>query len=335
MKTHLAMCALVLALFGTTPMTAQAITLIDSWTIDLEGIPGMEGYGQITDIDEFEYLGISHSVLNDTNGNFTPEVGEVYEVDGVLVMTNLTGGGFPRPLTTTGKVLNLDFEITMVYQVSDEILYIDFTTGTTELIHLGATAERGQFHIFVDTLDGTGNPATNPNRANTELNPGNGSGGGGMQDGVLVASFDVQTGDGGMIDAFMGVDGVYPNLDGFDDATFDFVSGLSGVLFDEHGNDMTLGELGDQLIAIRDLSYDFDPDNNDIVDSGPPAGWAITGFENQGGGGSHLDFYALFDGSSVLASNVVVPEPGTLTLLGASILCLLFHTCRRRRRQAA
>ncbi len=30
-----------------------------------------------------------------------------------------------------------------------------------------------------------------------------------------------------------------------------------------------------------------------------------------------------------------VPEPSTLALLGASTLCLLFHTCRRRRRQAA
>ncbi len=30
-----------------------------------------------------------------------------------------------------------------------------------------------------------------------------------------------------------------------------------------------------------------------------------------------------------------VPEPSTLVLLVASALCLLFHTCRRKRRQAA
>ncbi len=299
----------IVALLGMA-MTAQATIVIDSWKIDLSGISGMgkdlgdTDFGNIADIDELAFLGINHSVLQD-DGDFIPEVGEVYQVDGALVATTMTGGGFPRILTTTGKQLNIDFEITIDFRVDGVITSINPVTGVVELAHLapvGGESLRGTLNIYVDDLtDAVGL------QGNTELNPGNGVGGSGITDvdlgSILIATFNVRAGDGGLIDPF-------GRMDGFDDGVFDFVSGLSGVLFDENGNDLTLGVLGDQFIAITDSNYDMDPDHDGLINSGPPTGWGVTGFANQGGGTGLLDFYAREDGSAVFG----VPEPGSVVV---------------------
>ncbi len=309
MKTRGLTTVLAIVALLCMAMTAQATIVIDSWKINFDNIPGMVGFGNIADIDEIEFLGISHGVLQDGGIIGLPEVGEVFQADGALVATSMTGGGFPRIVTTTNKVLNVDFEITMTFEVDSVITNIDSVTGVTSLVHLAAAGNRGQLNIYVDDLtDGVGL------QANTELNPGNGVGGSGINDlgSILVATFDVRAGDGGLIDGFMGLDGIDPNLDGFDDAIFDYVVGSSpiGVLIDENGNDLTLGVLGDQFIAITDSNYDMDPDSNDLIDSGPPSGWGATGFANQGGGGSILDHYAREDGSAVFG----VPEPGSVVV---------------------
>ncbi len=305
MKTRGLTTALAIVALLSMAMTAQATIVLDSWKIDLSAIPGMGAFGNIADIDEIEFLGISHSVIDDVNGNFFPDPGDTLEVDGALVGTSMTGGGFPRIVTTTSKILNVDFEITMTFEVDGVITSVDPVAGIINLQHLAAAGDRGELNIYVDDLtDAFGL------QGNTELNPGNGVGGSGIVDGVLVATFDVRAGDGGAIDAFMGTDGFDPTLDGFDDATFDFVSGLSGVLFDKNGNDLTLGVLGDQFLVMTDSNFDMDPDGDGAINSGPPTGWASTGFTNQGGGGSIFDHYVREDGSAVFG----VPEPGSVVV---------------------
>lgn len=304
MKTRVVTTGLAIVVLLSMTMTAQAVFVLDSWKIDFSAIPGMGAFGSISDLDEIEFVGISHGVLQD-DGDFIPEVGEIFDVDGLLVATSMTGGGFQKIVTTTTKVLNVDFEITFDFSVSSTILSVDPVTGTVQVQHLaaGGGGTDGILDIWVDDL------AVAPGvTANTELTPGNGVGGTGMQDGVLVASFAVRAGDGGFIDGLMGTDLIASLLDGHDDGTFDFVSGLTGVLFDENGNDLTLGDLGDEFMTITDSNYDMDPDSNGLIDSGPPTGWATTGFANQGGGGSILDHYVREDGSAVFA----IPEPGSV-----------------------
>ncbi len=338
---------LALTIVGLLGTGAQAGIQLNGWRIDLDAAFGTVAgtWGTISGIDEIEFLGITHSSLrNVVVGPFEPftippypvgglpsinsipnaafpDPGDFYDADGLLRATSMDGGGLPKIVSTAGKILNIDFEMTFDFSVTSAVVPPPFgppgntTVHTTHLAGADPNSMRdGVLEWYIDDLtDMVGA------QANTHMTLG----GAGFQDGVLIATFDVVAGDGGVVNP--------TTMDGSDDGTFDMDHLLTmvGVLWADDG----MGGWDDiqgidalpnyDILAITDSNYDMDPDNNGIIDSGPPAFWPHAG----GPGGNLANPYVREDGSATLE---VIPEPASIAVWGLLLAAACFYYRRKR-----
>ncbi|MBX3439212.1 MAG: PEP-CTERM sorting domain-containing protein [Planctomycetaceae bacterium] len=287
----------------------EAAFLTGGFDIDLS-VLGLGLTGTLTDIGEIKFTGLAHTELVVDNG--TPgvvDMGDISVIQGLLTVTSLQKalGGFGNT-STTGEILNANFEITMAFSVVSQSTSPAGPIQTFTHI-VDPTYASGLLNIYVDT-------AVNSNTAPL-------TGGAGFQDGTLLATFRILPGGGGIFTT--------ATLDGSDDATFELIYAVPGALIDSvTGED--LGALlagGDPtdpvLITMTDSNFDATPG---VPFGFVPANWpgsiagdtALTSVSN-------TSFFATEDGSSVLAVSQV-PEPASMILFATGLVA--FPGLRRR-----
>lgn len=293
---------LALAVATAFAGSAQAQVLVDDWTMDLRGVDGLAidaKYKEVA-IDKITFTAKAHvnSLADTVVANGTPDIGERFTVDGLGIATSFVND-------STGVIpsfLNLDYEITFDWSVRNQYAAVPSGFGFTHLQY-GTDGVDGLLEFYVDNLTDV---------SNVTATPGTGAG---YTDAVKIATFRILAGGGGPFNT--------GTWDGSDDATFELVSALTGVLWDSTGTqDLGLLVAGGTPVLLGLTTSNFDADKNN---DGTP--------EVAGGGftcvGTLADFCADEEGALRLATQAV-PEPGTLGLLGLGLMGLAAVGRRRR-----
>ena len=297
-------CFMVASMVATQ---SQAVVL-SGFSINLANTGEGALAGTLAPLDEFNFRGIAHNTITDVGApNGLPDVGDLSRVDGLGQVTQLTGNGMVQNTSSAGEILNTNFELTFDFSVPGIV------TGGAPLstfVHTaaGSNGTDGLLDFYVDSTPD----------AQLLLNTGGGAISG-ITDGTQFAQFRVLAGDGGNLNL--------NTLDGSDDASFELVSALPGVLIGPGGEDLGLMVAGGAqvLIAFSDSNFDLDFDDDNIINSGTPAGWPHPLPAGALGPNNH---FALEDGSLSLR---IVPEPASSLAFAA--LGLVGLGARRRRRK--
>jgi len=216
--------------------------------------------------------------------------GEVGWVDGHLAATSFVDAvtHMPIVLTDNAKILTSDFEMTFDFSVDNLQLG---GPPNANFKHISPLNTDGLLDIWVDTTVDS-----------------NASTGDGYTDGVKIATFKVLTGDGGVFTPL--------TFDGSDDATFELVSTLPGVMLDSSNTDLSTVP-GQVLLGITDSNFDGDPTKQGNFSLDAPTNWGS--YFTETGAHSAIDFFAHEDGSYRLGLKPI-PEPSTIVLLGMGLI---------------
>lgn len=279
-------------LFGVA--SANAAVAVNDWTLDLTAIGGLGLTDVVTGIDQITFTGIAsaNEVINVGGGTAgVIDVGDISRVRGLLTGQNfLHDGG-----VIFGSGINSNYELTFTFDVLSEIVaplgptqikqtHLDSTDG-----RYGSTGSTGLLTIYIDS----------PNVGGGIL-PSNQATGAGYIEDTAIATFRILGGLGGSFDP--------TTFNGSDDALFELVSALPGVILDAPGgNDLAAGSL---LVATAS-QFDADFNNDGVVDIACPTNGSIGS-----GAGTAASFCAQEDGRASLQT---VPEPASLALVGLAL----------------
>lgn len=265
--------------------SAQAEILVNDWTLDLTGVDGL-GATVITGIDQITFTGIASAKQDNDDGVIN--VGDTGTATGLLSANSfLHDGGI---ISMTG--LNNNFEFTFTFTAFTQTIAVDGLNSNQT--HLPG----GTISMYIDNFANGGTVA-------------NQTTGAGYDDGVLIATFTDDGGNGGVFNAL--------TFNGSDDAVWTLTDlFVPGVLLDADGN--ALG-LGTKLVSASQFDADFN--NDGIPDVTAPASLGC------GPTFSPTSFCAQEDGRASLLQQV--PEPASLALVGLALAGL--GVTRRNRKQ--
>jgi hypothetical protein len=316
MRKLLALLVLVGLLAVPVSADAGIIANLQDWQIDLSaaslGAEAMAAGTVVTGIEQILFSGWNHVTLHDVGDqNGVIEVGDHARVRGLLIASDLTSDGPPpvddKGLIGDGIVVTPGWDLTFAFDV--EIVYTGATVSGFDFTHLakgtGLTAAVGNLDWYIDTT------------ANGITNALSGGPAAAFIDGVLVASMEVQNGDGGSINL--------STLDGSDDATFfdtTVSSFAAGVFLKNDGTDFGLLPPSQLIFAITDSNFDMDPTGGGfgVIPSLPTGFGAPTP-------NTLANFNATEDGSSRLG---IIPEPATWLIWSVLLGFAGFYRLRRR-----
>lgn len=319
MKVHsirTAMLAFAIGVAGVLQSASASVLTLDNYVINLGAVPGFAGFGTIgtvggDGVDQIILTGIGHTHLGNElpgggpNGFGVPDTGEMFAAD--ILMRAVGFPSIPAGLTSTGRINEVHYEMTFSFSnaaVVGTVLPDGFGGFNASFAHLGGATLVDGFNydgILEVFLDSTPEAHSNDTFST-------GADGNAFTDGVLIATFAVQFGDGGVINT--------RTRNGSDDATFVLLSALPGVFLDNAGNDIGIPGL---LVGLTDTNFDLDPDGNGLIDSFP-IGWPAPdgggfAFTSPGPGGPTFVGSAYFqeDGSADFGLGVV-PEPMSIAV---------------------
>lgn len=263
--------------------SAQAGIVLDNWTLNLTGVDGL-GATTVSGVDQIQFTGISSSnAINNNTG--VPAVGTISRNMGLLTATSFLDNGS----TKVGTGLNNNYEMTFTFDVSGITTAVSGVNTNFTHLAAGGAGDTGLLNIYID------------NFANGFVQSSQSSGNG-YTDGVLIASFKIKAGLGGVFS--------FATLNGSDDAAFELVFAKAGVLFDKNGVDLST-EIG-TLALVTASQYDADFNNDGTPDVACPTNGALGNITNANGN----SFCAQEDGRASLQT---VPEPGSLALVGLAL----------------
>jgi hypothetical protein len=325
-KTFIALGA-VSMLIGASDV-ANAAIIVDNWTVDLAAIGNLgaggdnwTGYGVYgtngtMGVNQLAFQSLYHTIIA---GPIAP--GTLQNTDTLGVITQAVNQAGLVGATTTGALLNntnlgnpptslKTFELTFATTTTQQLISIDPITGIVTTSHLGVGAgpngvvSNGMLNIYADICTGSGN-GDGSLCANTSTT----TGGAGMQDGLLIASFAVVDAGGLGTGSFNNAPSA---LDGQDDASFVMTYNYGGIIQNSLGNPLAPGA----TLAFTASNTDADNDNNQKIDT-VPSGWGTRGL---GACGTTTTNNCGVENGTVNLQ--AVPEPATLALVGAAMVGL-------------
>lgn len=286
---------------------AQAAIVLDSWDFDFSGIDGLAAGTTVTNIEEITFNGAA----------FAQNFGTYGTTDGYLAATSFIDATSGAPIIGSGLNSDPGYEMTFDFSLTSLNLTPPPLSTFTHLNHDDPNAlNDGILDVYINNVANWS--------AGGDCQAGTGTSPDCYTDGVKIASFYVQAGDGGSFNANPEV------LDGSDDATFALFEGLTGVLFDEDGNDLVQAALNGELIllAFSDSNFDADPGETGEIGNYQPGVFA-----GSCDGQSATSFCAAEDGSFRIGKEVTeVPEPSMLALAGIGLLGMGAGALRRRKK---
>lgn len=284
---------------------AQAAIVLSDWDFDFSGIDGLAAGTTVEGINEITFTGAA----------FAQNFGTYGTTDGYLAATEFIGGPADAPILGSGLNDDPGYEMTFDFSLTSLNTAPPPLNTFTHLAHDDPNRlNDGVLDVYINNV---------ANWAGTDCQAGTGASPDCYTDGVKIASFYVQAGDGGSFNSGNDSNGI-PILDGSDDGTFALFDGLAGVLFDADGNDLVQLALDGDLIllAISDSNFDADPDRTGAIGNYQP-----NVFAGSCEGQSATSFCAEEDGSFRIAT--AIPEPSLLGLMGLGLLGLGAGSVRR------
>ena len=301
MKIKLRLVLLLISAIFLVGSTAYALPVM--WDVGIDGFAGT-GYDADTQTGLFNQMGFASqtsTIQYDTDGDLLLSVGDKFDDEGNIRIETIMGQDW---IDSEGLWLGGKYEITGGWNdIKGHVTDVDNSASTTDVT---TRYTEGTIDIYFDeNLD-----SAFANVAGTSGIPTVGAGGTGFYDGTLIATLDVMDGIGHSHFSLIPGGGSEIHSQGSVDLLLQFTYMLPGFWLDDLAQDLLVNPVTWHW-ALSDMNID-----SPLIGEGSSEDELWLAHSNQ-------------DGSIFIGR--VVPEPGTILLLGMGLLGMGIVGVRRKK----